>query len=71
MLGEEGAEGIRVAFAAFAEHPADSLVHQVMRMPERGGALAEGRGEPAAPDEGERGDDSDTVFPERVGIAKW
>lgn len=65
VFAEEAAKGGRVLLAAFAQHPADGLVHQVVRMPERGDALAERLVEFTPPDECECGDYGDPVLPER------
>ena len=60
----EGQKRLYVAFADFAEHPAEGFVNEIVRMRQKEGAESEGVGEFACTDEGLGGD---ALLPEAGG----
>ncbi len=64
MLLQELQLGIQVALADLAEHPADSLVHQVVLVVQKLCGELQGVAELPGADKGEGGEDGDTLLPE-------
>ena len=65
VLIEEGEQGRHIALADFAEHPAASFVHEIVRMGQKEGTEPERIGEVASADEGLGGEDGDALLSTR------